>query len=88
MKKSSKKKYNLLFAIQDMKLDKAFEDYKKCLNPSISENRKAKAFLTHFARVIGPYKLECYEVGKERPRYTAAEELAQLAIVNFNLWND
>lgn len=61
-----KVKYNLLFAIHDMRLDRAFEEYKLKLSPDISENRKARAFLTHFSRVIGSYKRPNYIVGQEK----------------------
>ena len=73
-----KVKYNLLFAIQDMNLDLAFDEYKKTLNPDISENRKARAFLTKYARVIGPYKLPCYVVGQERSHNEPDPDLINL----------
>lgn len=63
---SKKVKYNLLFAIHDMMLDRAFDEYKLKLSPDISENRKARAFLTHFSRVIGSYKRPNYIVGQEK----------------------
>ena len=88
MSKRIKKRYNLLFAIHDMLLDDAFKDYKMTLNPDISENRKAKAFLTHYGRVIGSYKIECYEVGKEKPRFSYVEELVDMELIKYTLWKE
>lgn len=61
-----KERYNLLFAIKELACERAFEEYKANLDPNISENRKARAFLAHFSHIL-PYKLPCFIKGQEMP---------------------
>jgi len=59
-------KINYLFAIDELGCTKAYDEYKKTLDPNISENRKARAFCSHYSHIL-PYRLPCFIKGQEQP---------------------